>query len=271
MTSVLLMALPSTPMDGCLSASTSVYAGTSRGGLSWPTSHDPSSVWTFSPISAFWWTAKTTGFWKESRRRLYQRRPPASHQPPTQLFKSLAKMCGIQLSWATAHHPAANGLLECFHRTIKVAIMCHVDQHWTEELPLVFLGICTAFKEDLQASVAELVYGEPLRIPGELLTPSTNPVDPALLITELRQHMARLRPVPAARHASPATFVHSTLEECTHVFLHQDTMRCALEPPYSGPYQVLSRKKDAATPRVRESCYRINRQIQANLHPERYE
>jgi hypothetical protein len=135
--------------------------------------------------------------------------------------------------------PPANVLVERFHRTLKAVIMCHADQHWTEALPLVLLGICTAFKEDLQASVAELVYGEPLRIPGELLTPSTNPVDPALLITELRQHMARLRPVLAARHASPTTFVHSALEECTH----QDTMRRALEPPYSGPYQVLSQKK----------------------------
>jgi hypothetical protein len=86
------------------------------------------------------------------------------------------------------------------------------------------------------------VYGEPLRIPGKLLTPSTNPVNPALLITELRQHMACLRPVPAARHASPATSVHSALEKCTHVFLCQDAMRHALEPPYSGPYKVLSRR-----------------------------
>jgi transposase InsO family protein len=79
----------------------------------------------------------------------------------SQLFKSLAKMCGIQLSRTTAHHPAANGLMECFHRTLKAAMMCHADQQWTEALSLVLLRICTAFKEDLQASVAELVYGEP--------------------------------------------------------------------------------------------------------------
>jgi hypothetical protein len=128
--------------------------------------------------------------------------------------------------------------------------MCHADQQWTEALPLVLLGIRTAFEEDLQASVAELVYGEPLTIPGELLTPSTNPVDPALLITELRQHMARLRPFPAAHHASPATFVHSALEECTNVFLRQDATRRALEPPYSGPYHVLSRKRKTLQPLV---------------------
>jgi hypothetical protein len=36
----LLMALPSTPTDDCLSAPTSAYAGTSCGISSWPTSHD---------------------------------------------------------------------------------------------------------------------------------------------------------------------------------------------------------------------------------------
>jgi hypothetical protein len=58
--------------------------------------------------------------------------------------------------------------------------MCHTDQQWTKALPLVLLGIRTSFKEDLQALVAELVYGEPLRIPGELLVPAAIPMDPAL-------------------------------------------------------------------------------------------
>jgi cleavage and polyadenylation specificity factor subunit 1 len=126
---------------------------------------------------------------------------------------------------------------------LKAAIMCHADQNWTEALPLVPLGIRASFKENLQASVDELVYSKPLRIPGTLLTPTANPVDPVLLITELCQHMACLRPVPAACHASPVTFVHSDLAKCMHVFLRQDTMRWALEPPYSGPYWVLSRRQ----------------------------
>jgi transposase InsO family protein len=59
----------------------------------------------------------------------------------SQLFKSLAKMCGIQLLRMTAHHPVANGLVERFRQTLKAAIMCHADQHWTEALLLVLLGI----------------------------------------------------------------------------------------------------------------------------------
>jgi cleavage and polyadenylation specificity factor subunit 1 len=49
----------------------------------------------------------------------------------SQLFQSLARICGIQLSRITAYHPAANGLVERFHWTMKAAIMCHVvdNQH----------------------------------------------------------------------------------------------------------------------------------------------
>jgi transposase InsO family protein len=71
-----------------------------------------------------------------------------------QLFRSLARMCGTQLSRTTAHHPAANGLVERFHRTLKAAILCHGDQRWTEALPLVLLGIRTSYKADLCTSVS---------------------------------------------------------------------------------------------------------------------
>jgi hypothetical protein len=47
--------------------------------------------------------------------------------------------------------------MERFSRALKAAIMCHADQQWTEALPLLLLGVRTAFKEDLLASVAEVV------------------------------------------------------------------------------------------------------------------
>jgi cleavage and polyadenylation specificity factor subunit 1 len=72
----------------------------------------------------------------------------------SQLFHSLAKLFGIQLSRTTPYHPAANGLVERFHRTLKAAIMCHADQHWTEAFLLVLVSIRTSFKADLQATVA---------------------------------------------------------------------------------------------------------------------
>jgi cleavage and polyadenylation specificity factor subunit 1 len=145
-----------------------------------------------------------------------------ARQFESQLFQSLARMCGIQIA---RHRRLARGPT--------------VDRGASLGSP----RNSPAYKEDLQASVVELVYGEPLRITGELLTLTAEPVDLANLITEVRQHMSRLRPVPAARYASPFTFVHSELEKCTHIFLRQDTSSRALDPPYSGPYQVLPRRE----------------------------
>jgi hypothetical protein len=96
---------------------------------------------------------------------------------------------------------------------------------------LVLLGLRTAYKEELQSSAAELVYGEPLRVPGEFLVPAAPTVEPSIFIQQLRRFMDHLRPTPAARHASPPTFIHKDLQDSTHVFLRQDTIRRALEPP----------------------------------------
>jgi hypothetical protein len=74
------------------------------------------------------------------------------------------------------------------------------------------------------------IHGRSTSITGELLTPAAGLEEPEHLITQLRRHMARLRPVPAARHASPTTFLHKDLRDCTHVFLRQDATLRALEP-----------------------------------------
>ncbi len=66
-----------------------------------------------------------------------------------------------------AYHHQANGLVEIFHRQLKAALTAHGDPtKWTEALPLVLLGICTAVKVDLQCSAEGMVVETPLRVPG---------------------------------------------------------------------------------------------------------
>jgi len=86
------------------------------------------------------------------------------------------------------------------------------DQQWTEALPLV-LRIRTAYKEDLKSSAAELVYGSPLRIPGEPLVPAAPKVKSSDFMQQLRLLMDQLRPTTAARYSSPATIVHKDLRD----------------------------------------------------------
>jgi len=127
----------------------------------------------------------------------------------------------------------------------------------------------TSYKEDLQSSAAELVYGEPLWVPGEFLVPATPKVEASIFIQELRHHMDQLRPTPAARHASPATFIHKDLLDSTHVFLRQDAVHRALDPPYSGPHKIIARSDKIQTFRARPAGHCLNRPSQARLRTGR--
>ncbi|GBP08504.1 hypothetical protein EVAR_77185_1 [Eumeta japonica] len=136
------------------------------------------------------------------------------------LFQHLARVAGFHHRRTTAYHPACNGLVERFHRQLKTAITCHANEHWTECLPLVLLGVRSAYKDDLKASCAELVYGETLRLPGEFISPSpTKMTDISDYIARLRSFVRKLQPSPASRHGERATFVYKDLATTTHVFL----------------------------------------------------
>ncbi|XP_063387645.1 uncharacterized protein LOC134673577 [Cydia fagiglandana] len=139
-------------------------------------------------------------------------------------------------------------MVERLHRSLKAAIMAHNSTRWTEVLPIVLLGIRSAWKEDIKCSAAEMVYGEPLRIPGEFFHSHTsNTLQPDDFVTQLKRQMSHLRPVPASRHGNKSVFVHKDLSSCSHVFLRQDALRGSLEPPYTGPYRVLNRTDKTVT------------------------
>ncbi|XP_037577092.1 uncharacterized protein LOC119459361 [Dermacentor silvarum] len=122
--------------------------------------------------------------------------------------------------------------------------MCHPDSTWLEAIPAVILGLRATFKLDIHVTPAELVYGEPLRLPGEFLAAlpsSTTTSVPTDFVARLRRTIAALHPSPAAHNCKPTPFVFKELASCTHTFLRDDTVRRPFQPPYSGPYLVIHR------------------------------
>lgn len=116
------------------------------------------------------------------------------------LFQSLCRLTGTKAIKTTAYHPKANGLVERCHRQLKTAIRCHQNNTWTDILPTVLMGIRASWKEDLQATAAEMVYGESIRLPGEFLgTATCESPDPNRFVQELRKHFRQLRPTPVKR------------------------------------------------------------------------
>ncbi|CAI5673972.1 unnamed protein product [Oreochromis niloticus] len=157
----------------------------------------------------------------------------------SELWSAMADGLGVKVHRTTAYHPQANGMCERFHRSLKAALRASLTGgDWVDRLPWVLLGLRSAVKEDLGVSPAELVLGQPLRVPGEFLPESPPPCfDPSLL--PFRPPKGSF-PVPGpVHHCLPDTFVPSSLDSARFVFVRHDAHRTPLRPPYDGPYRVL--------------------------------
>ncbi len=148
-----------------------------------------------------------------------------------------------------AYHHQANGLVERFHRQLKAALTAHGDPtKWTEALPLVLHGIRTAVKADLQCSAAGMVFGTPLRVPGQFFhsAPAHQWPDPSSYAQRLSFNMSQLRPVQT-RLSNKPVFVPNDLRSCSHVFLRHNAVRRPLQPVYDRQFRVVHRGEKAFT------------------------
>ncbi|KAL7640548.1 UNVERIFIED_CONTAM: hypothetical protein RMT77_008823 [Armadillidium vulgare] len=138
-------------------------------------------------------------------------------------------------------------MVERFHRQLKASLAAHPHrERWTEALPFVLLGISSAMKEDLQCTSAVLVYGSPLRLPGEFFDPSVSPSssDPYAYLSRLRQCSTSWKSSIPRTHARTHSFIPKGFAICTHVFVRLDSHRAPLQARYLGPYKVLSRREN---------------------------
>ncbi|GIY86347.1 uncharacterized protein CDAR_513551 [Caerostris darwini] len=90
---------------------------------------------------------------------------------------------------------------------------------------------------------SRILYGTPIRLPGEFLSPSSSTIDPATLVGKLRETRQELWPLTLRQQAHRAEFVSKYLSTCSHIFLRSDTIKKGLQSPYEGPFQVLSRSE----------------------------
>ena len=130
----------------------------------------------------------------------------------SELWSAVAQSLGVKLHHTTAYHPQANGLCERFHRSMKAALRASLkDSNWVDKLLWVLLGIRTAPKEDLQSSSAELVYGQPLRVPGDFVPGTTVPWSATLQRSTLLNNARLFAPVPTSRHGLPQSHIPAGL------------------------------------------------------------
>ena len=184
------------------------------------------------------------------------------------LWTEISQRLGMRLHRTTAYHPQSNGLVERFHRSMKSSLKARLtDANWLDQLPWVMLGIRTAPKEDLQASAAELVYGEPLTVPGDFITYSTTPAPSDELRARLNDWVDRFTPVPTSHHGQRPHYVPSELSKSGYVFIRHDAHKGPLKPPYDGPFKVISPGEKAFVIKIgtRQETISIDRLKPAHL------
>ncbi|KAI5726229.1 hypothetical protein M8J77_025553 [Diaphorina citri] len=115
---------------------------------------------------------------------------------------------------------------------------------WSLELPAVLLGLRSTYKEDLQASPANLVYGTTLRLPGEYFEPPQSTTATSEYAQKLHNIFESVRPKQTAWHSNEKPFSNPNLEKCTHVYLRIDGTKPSLTRPYSGPHRVISQNSE---------------------------
>ena len=125
-------------------------------------------------------------------------------------------------------------------------------------------------KDDMGASVAEMVYGAPLTVPGAFVTPSSGPEASAHL-QRMRDIAGRLVPAPDAWHGSKPVTPIPRLEEATFVFVRRDASHGPLQTPYTGPYRVLERREKFYTIQCgeREETVSVDRLKPAFADPDK--
>ena len=142
-------------------------------------------------------------------------------------FPILTSRLVTHRSRTTAYHPSSNGMVERFHRQLQNSLKASPDAtKWTEHLPIILLGIRNTVKVDLNCTPAQLVYGTPLRLPGQFFSSSSTTPDlaPSSYADHLQLAMLTLKPV-SPRQQSIVSNVPKDLNTCTHVYVRTDAVR----------------------------------------------
>lgn len=181
-------------------------------------------------------------------------------QYESSLFSELMKCMGIDKIRSSPYHPQSNGAIERWHRSLKAALRARLDStSWVEQLPTVLLGLRTTLRSDSNLSAAELTYGCSLRLPGEFFVSAKSEAsDPHTLVQELRDGIRKMRAVPVKQRDSRTLFIHPDLKSCDYVFIRVDAVRKPLQPPYDGPYRVLSRGSKVYKIQLPNRCINVS-------------
>ena len=156
------------------------------------------------------------------------------------IWLSLAQLLGVNLHHTTSYHPQANGMVERWHRTLKASLTARCStSDWCSQLPWVLLRLRTMPKDCLIHSSAEMVYGQPLVVPGEFFPyDSTADQSHAETLRRIVRDLAPCRPSKQHQHTTsyvPAELSHLIMSSSGRMLTNH------LYPTHTGYLQEQTR------------------------------
>ena len=117
--------------------------------------------------------------------------------------------------------------------------------NWSQELWVVLLGMRTSPRDNIGASKAELVFGAPITVPGDLITAKNYVLASGHLPKRIRQVAASRTPTQTSAHSKVTTHLPKDLMTSDYVFVRVNKVLTLLAAKYTGAYKVIERSDKA--------------------------
>ncbi|KAK3107797.1 hypothetical protein FSP39_022415 [Pinctada imbricata] len=110
------------------------------------------------------------------------------------LFKEICSLLEVTQTRTTPYHPASNGQVERFNRTLLQMIRCYVDsgqKHWDEKLPLLLAAYRSTPHSITGYTPNKLMLGREVHLPQDLLfrdqSLRKDPIEPSTYVERLQE------------------------------------------------------------------------------------
>lgn len=155
------------------------------------------------------------------------------------MWQDTLNLLNIRHHMSTPYHPQSNGLIECWHRTLKQALVAKGGD-WEENLPWALLYNRCAIKPDLRYGPAGLTFGFLPVLPVALWPRKEFLLDPDAFGNTFTRMDFPVADVPR-HHVVKRQEQLLNFDNCTHVFVPKDGVVPSLRPKYAGPFEIIER------------------------------
>ena len=161
------------------------------------------------------------------------------------LWKKLETTLGIELKKGPFYRPQAVGMVERAHQTFKNALKTKIldfanknQKDWPQLIHWALLSMRASFRDDIQASPAELAHGLKPALPGSLILTHQPNQDLKTLLENVKTKTDR-KAVQTKINVENKP-VQEPPADVTHAYTLQHNTT-GLDPSYRGPFEIVKR------------------------------